>query len=91
MGLFGSLFGVSKMNADPDQQHLARMFIEAAESGDMRKHVELTNWLIKQPWNASETRNRISHALSIVKISRFRPPTRARRKSDGGYTMLLIG
>lgn len=79
MGFLSSLFGVSKMNADPDQQLFARMFIEAAESGSMTK---LTNWLIKQPWNAAETRNRIVHALSIVKVSSV-PATFARAKEIG--------
>ena len=79
MGFFGSLFGVSKMNADPEQQQFARLFIEAAESGST---VKITNWIIKQPWSASETRTRITHALSIVKISSV-PATYQRAKEIG--------
>ena len=66
MGLFGSLFGITKMNADPEQQLFARMFIEAAET---ENSVKLTNWLVRRPWSSKETRTRIAHALSIVKIS----------------------
>jgi hypothetical protein len=36
MGFFGSLFGIKKMNADPDQQVFARLFIAAAESKDTK-------------------------------------------------------
>ena len=70
------------MNADPNQQLFARLFIEAAESQDMKGQIELTNWLIRQPWSASETRNRIAHALSIVKIASV-PATYARAKEIG--------
>jgi hypothetical protein len=77
MGFLSSLFGIGKMNADPDQQRLARMLIEAAE--DSSKHVDLVNWIIRQPWRASETRTRLAHATSIAKISSI-PATYARVK-----------
>jgi hypothetical protein len=82
MGIFSALFGTSKMNADPAQQHLARMFIEAAGSNDLKKEIEITNWLIKQPWSAAETRNRIAHAISITKVASV-PATYARAKEIG--------
>lgn len=82
MGLWGSLFGITRMNADPVQQQFAKMFIEAAESNDFKKRIELTNWLIKQPWTPSETRTRIAHALSIVKVASI-PATYARAKAIG--------
>ena len=82
MGILSALFGVSKMNADPAQQHLARMFIEAAESGVLKKEIEITNWLIKQPWSAAEARSRITHAISIAKIASV-PETYARVKEIG--------
>jgi hypothetical protein len=66
MGFLGALFGISKLNADADQQEFARRLIAAAEEG---RHVELVNWVITRPWRASETRNRIAHALSIVRVS----------------------
>jgi hypothetical protein len=79
MGFLRSLFSVKKMNADPDQQRLARLFIDAAENGEI---VNLTNFIIEQPWSPSDTRNRISHALSIVKISSI-PATYERAKKIG--------
>jgi len=82
MGIFGALFGLSKMNAEPAQQRLAHMFIEAAESGDFKKEIEITNWLIEQPWSAKETRNRIAHAISIAKIASV-PASYARVKEIG--------
>lgn len=66
MGFLKSLFSVGKMNADPDQQRLARLLIEAAESDS---HVELVNWIIVQPWKPSELRTRLAHAVSIAKLS----------------------
>jgi hypothetical protein len=84
VGFFSSLFGVSKMNADPDQQRFARMFIEAAEDPSMGRQIELTNWLIQQPWTPSETRNRIMHALSIVKVASV-PAIYARAKEIGRH------
>jgi hypothetical protein len=77
MGIFGMLFGgVQRMNADPDQQQFAKLFIAAAEDTGMRGEINLTNWLVSRPWavNPKETRTRIGHALSIVKISSL-PPT----------------
>jgi hypothetical protein len=82
VGFLSALFGVKKMNADPDQQLFARMFIEAAEDSGIAKQIELTNWLIQQPWTPSETRNRITHALSIVKVASI-PATYARAKEIG--------
>jgi peptidyl-tRNA hydrolase len=79
MGIFGALFGIKKMNADPDQQHFARLLIGAAEEG---KSAELVNWLIQRPWTPSETRTRIHHALSIVKIASV-PATYAKAKQIG--------
>jgi len=73
MGFFGSLFGVTKMNADPVQQQFAQLLKQAAE--DPSKHGQL----IKQGWPGSETRTRVAHALSIVKISSI-PDTYSRAK-----------
>ena len=71
MGIFGALFGIKRMNADPDQQQFAKLLIAAAENSSIRARIDLTNWLIKRPWAASgkETRTRIAHALSIVKVA----------------------
>jgi hypothetical protein len=69
MGFFSALFGIKKLNADPEQQALAQMFIDAAEgkigTSDIHRH------LIKTRRPASDVRSRINHALSTVKV--FRP------------------
>jgi hypothetical protein len=64
-----ALFSARKMNADPDQQQFARLLIAATEGAKGR--VELINWLIKQPWAGygANTRARVAHALSIVKVA----------------------
>lgn len=80
MGFLKALFGVKQMNADPDQQHFARLFIQAAE-GQISTS-ELTNWLISRPWSPSDTRTRITHALSIVKIASV-PETYNKAKEFG--------
>jgi hypothetical protein len=80
MSFLGSLFGARKMNADPDQQTFARLLIAAAEDGS--KHGDLIRWLVKQPWSPSETRTRIIHALSIVKIASV-PETYAKARQIG--------
>jgi hypothetical protein len=85
MGIFGALFGgVRRMNADPDQQQFAKLLIAAAEDSGIRARIDLTNWLIKQRWaaNGKETRNRIAHALSIVKIASL-PATYERAREIG--------
>ncbi len=79
MGFFASLFNAPKMNADPEQQEFARLFISAVEQG---KEVDLINWLVKRHWRASETRTRIAHAISIVKIASV-PETYRRAKEIG--------
>jgi hypothetical protein len=61
-----------KRNADPNQQHLARLLIDAAQ--DSTRHSELVNFIIHQPWSPKETRRRLAHAQSLAKIAAF-PPT----------------
>src|ERR1700719_2688625 len=68
MGLFGMLFGVNKMNADPDQQELAKLFIECV--GRPLGGIEIRSWLAKKHWSNSEASNRVTHALSMVKVWR---------------------
>jgi hypothetical protein len=82
MGFFGALFGMLQLNADPAQQQLARMLVEVAESQDPKKFADIADWLVKQPWSASEIRNRIAHAVSITRISSV-PATHARVKELG--------
>ena len=80
MGFLSAIFGASRMNADPDQQRLARMLIEAVEQG---KNGEFLNWFVRQPWSPSETRTRLAHAVSITKISSI-PETYQSVKSLAG-------
>jgi hypothetical protein len=82
MGFFGALFGISKLNADPDQQRIARLLIEAVETEDREKLVEVSNLIRQRPWSGSETRNRVAHAVSIAKVSSV-PETYTRVKKIG--------
>lgn len=66
MGFLSALFGTGKLNADPVQQQLAGLLIAAANGSGSRSDV--TNFLIRSPWDASETRNRIVHAVSLPKM-----------------------
>jgi hypothetical protein len=63
--------GVQRMNADPIQQQFAKLLITAAEGPGTSGEETLLHWLDSQPWakNSDDTRNRIAHAVSIVKIS----------------------
>jgi hypothetical protein len=65
--LFWWIAKTKSQNADPDQQLLARLLIEAAETD--AGHTQLIDWLIKKPWSAKETRKRLIHAMTVVKIS----------------------
>ena len=69
MGFFKALFSAKKLNADPEQQALAQMFIDAAE-GKIKPH-DVHSHLIKTRRPASDVRAPINHALSMVKV--FRP------------------
>lgn len=69
MGFLSSLFGTRKMNADPDQRQFAELLIQGAQSGSF---VAVNNWLVKQPWSPSETRTRVIHALTLVRM--WSPP-----------------
>jgi hypothetical protein len=68
MGFFSSLFQTSKLNSDPDQQALAQLFIDVAES---RKHSnDILNFFRTKTYTPSEAGNRVVHALSMVKVFR---------------------
>lgn len=83
MGFFRSLLNFKNMNDDPEQQQLAILFVAAAE--DSNGQTELTNWIIRQPWSASETRTRIVHALSLVRV--VAPPDTYARAKEIGETL----
>jgi hypothetical protein len=68
-GLFKRVFGVRKMNADPNQQALAQMLIEVVEGEKNPGDVSI--FLAKKGWPRAEAGDRLVHALSMIKI--FRP------------------
>ena len=68
MGFLSYLFGTTKLNADPVQQELAGTIIEVAEG---RQHaMDIVRFLKEQGWSRSDQGNRLTHALSMVKVSR---------------------
>ena len=64
MGFLGSLFRTGKLNADLEQQALAR-----AHNRGFAKE-EVFKILARNRWSRSEQRNRLAHAASMSKISR---------------------
>jgi hypothetical protein len=68
MGFLSHLFGSSRLNADPVQQKLAGIIIEVAEG---RQHpTDIVLFLQEQGWSRSDQGNRLTHALSMVKVFR---------------------
>jgi hypothetical protein len=63
-----SLFDASKLDSDPKQQELVRLFIE--EGDGQIPSIRISHFLVQQQWRAPEESNRIVHALSIVEVSR---------------------
>ena len=73
MGFFGSLFQaiftpIGKLNADPVQQQLAQLLIQAAE-GPLGG-VVIRSFVLKQNWEPFEEQRRIAHAVSMVRVWR---------------------
>jgi len=62
------LFSMNELNADPDQQELAQLFIGYAEN--RKPWEDIFTFLEKHPWPRAERENRIVHALSTVKVYR---------------------
>lgn len=87
MGFFRALFGTKKWNADPNQQALAQLFIDVAES---KKHSNDIIRFFKQhhEWRPSEMGNRVVHALSMVKV--FRPDLYPRAKQIGEMIYQIV-
>jgi hypothetical protein len=79
-GLFGK---IHQWNIDPDQQRLAQLFIKYGEGSVCA--AELTKFVLYQDWSAKETRQRILHALSIVKIAAT--PYVYQRAKEMGHTL----
>ena len=70
MGFLGSLFRTGKLNADLEQQALARALIDSVEHNRGFAKEEVFKILARNRWSRSEQRNRLAHAASISKISR---------------------
>jgi hypothetical protein len=70
MGWFRYTFSINKWNADPDQQALARLFIDYAER--RKSPQDVFAFLEKQigKWPRKELEDRITHALSMVRVYR---------------------
>jgi hypothetical protein len=68
MGFLSYLFNISKRNADPIQQKLAEMIIAAV---DRRTNPgDILTFLLSHGWSSSEQGNRLTHALSMVRVFR---------------------
>jgi hypothetical protein len=63
-GFLGMLLNMERWNNDPDQKQLVDRFIAEARGA---ANTDLISFIIRQNWSARETRNRIAHALSLVK------------------------
>lgn len=82
------------LNNDAKQRKLVELFIahgrgtsispvEFVTTHDGRTYpMDVTNFIIVQDWTPRETRNRIAHALSVVKMT-VEPPVYEKAKSYG--------
>ena len=68
MSFFGMLFNINKYNGDPFQQEISQGLIDMVEGKSTAQ--ELRSWMSMQGWPPSEARNRLTHALSMVKVFR---------------------
>jgi hypothetical protein len=79
-GLFGKM---QQWNNDPNQHRLVQLFIKYGEGSVCA--AELTKFVLYRDWSANETRQRILHALSIVKIAAT--PYVYQRAKEMGHTL----
>ena len=86
MGFLQSLFGNKNMNADPDQQALTQLFIDAVQ--DESRIGEIVDFLVDHGWSRTDAGNRVVHALSVVKISRPDLYPRAKTIGEAIYVSL---
>jgi len=68
VGFLSHLFGTTKLNADPVQQKLAAIIIEVAEG--RRRPTDIVLFFQEQGWSRSDQGNRLTHALSMVRVAR---------------------
>jgi hypothetical protein len=86
MGLFSALFRVKEMNADPDQQALAQLFIDVVER--RKTWAAITFFLTKGEWSRSEQRNRVAHSISMVRVWRADLYPKAKELGELIYTSI---
>jgi hypothetical protein len=67
MGFLKSLFSIGKMNTDPDQQALAKMFIDIAEGRLNIRDAEI--FLQQKKWSRSDIRTRVPHVFQWSRFS----------------------
>ena len=86
MGFLSYLFNISKRNADPIQQKLAEMIIAAVER--RTNPSDILTFLLSHGWSSSEQGNRLTHALSMVRVFRADLYPRAQEMVRQIYVML---
>jgi hypothetical protein len=86
MGFFSYLFNINKQNADPIQQKLAEMIIAAVER--RANPGDILTFLLSNGWSNSEQGNRLTHALSMVRVFRADLYPRAQEMVRQIYVML---
>lgn len=70
MGFLKNLFQVGKLNADPEQQALAKALVESVENNGGSLTREVFEILTRNDWSRSEQGNRLTHACSMTKVWR---------------------
>jgi hypothetical protein len=71
MGIFGQLGKMLKLNKDPSQQQLARLFILAGSSTPkdaVPVAAVIEQFVADHGWTGNEATERLAHALSLVKV-----------------------
>jgi hypothetical protein len=71
MSIFGSFGKMMKLNKDPDQQQLARLFILAGSSTPkdaVLVAATIAKFLVDHGWKEDEAKDRLTHAISLVKV-----------------------
>jgi Tfp pilus assembly protein PilV len=59
----------TRWNADPRQQQMARMMIEAVKTKNTKLEFEILSFALAQGWPKREMLSRVAHAVSITKVS----------------------
>lgn len=86
MGFLKFAFGVGKYNADPAQQKLAQMIIDAVEGTE--RPAKILDYVLSQGWSRSDQGNRLTHALSMVKVFRADLYPEAKKMCHDIYVVL---